>query len=165
MGRQSPSTLRPGRKKVRTAFVPLETLLLVAAIALCGCGDRGAGPETKLFGAVHFREAPALPAGARLEVRLEDAGQASGAGPGAAQSTGAAASIATQAVEAAGREPPISFTLAVPRNALLPRHRYVLRAEIRSATGELLFVGPPDQRPLGNPNTTGRVDLTLTPPN
>ena len=41
---------------------------------------------------------------------------------GALESTDAATSIATQTVDAGGRGSPISFTLAVPRNALLPRH-------------------------------------------
>jgi len=112
---------------------------------------------------VKFPDAASLPAGARLEVRLEDAGQVSGSG--ALKSTGSAASIATQTVDAGGQRPPISFTLAVPRNALLPRHRYVLRAEVRSATGERLFSTPPDQPPISNPNTTGRVELTVAPPN
>lgn len=131
---------------------------------LSGCGDRGSTPQTKLFGLVKFPEPASLPAGARLEVRLDDAGQVSGSG--ALKSTGAATtSIATQTVDAGGQRPPISFTLAVPRNALLPRHRYVLRAELRSAAGELLFSTPPDQPPISNPNTTGRVELTVAPPN
>jgi uncharacterized lipoprotein YbaY len=136
----------------------------MVASGLSGCGARGTAPETKLFGIVKFREPTSLPAGARLEVRLDDAGQVSGSG--ALKSTGAATSIATQTVDAGGqRPPPISFTLAVPRNALLPRHRYVLRAEVRSSAGDLLFSTPPDQPPISNPNTTGRVELTVAPPN
>lgn len=130
---------------------------------LSGCGDRGTTPQTKLFGLVKFPEPASLPAGTRLEVRLDDAGQVSGSG--ALKATGAATSIATQTVDAGGQRPPISFTLAVPRNALLPRHRYVLRAEVRSPAGELLFSTPPDQPPISNPNTTGRVELTVAPPN
>jgi hypothetical protein len=41
----------------------------------------------------------------------------------------------------------------------------VLHAEIRSGAGELLFSSPPDQPPIGNPNTTGRIELTVTRPN
>lgn len=129
---------------------------------LSGCGPKGT-PETKLFGLVKFPEPTSLPAGARLQVRLDDAGQVTGSG--ALKSTGAATSIATQTVDAGGQRPPISFTLAVPRNALLPRHRYVLRAEVRSPAGDLLFSTPPDQPPISNPNTTGRVELTVAPPN
>jgi putative lipoprotein len=148
---------------VRASSISIEALLLVVASALCGCGDRQATAGTRLFGLVKFSEAGALPAGARLEVSLDDAGQVSGSG--ALKSTGAATSIATQTVDAGGQRPPISFTLAVPRNALLPRHRYVLRAEVRSPAGGLLFSTPPDQPPIGNPNTTGRVELTVAPPN
>jgi hypothetical protein len=38
-----------------------------------------------------------------------------------------------------------------------------LRAEIRSMTGDLLFKGLPDQPPISNPNTTGRIELTVIP--
>jgi uncharacterized lipoprotein YbaY len=138
--------------------------LLVAACALSGCGSREATPATKLFGEVTLRDAASLPPGARLEVRLEDAGKAGSAG----SSTGGlspspAASIATQTVDAGGQKPPIPFTLPVPRDALLPRHEYILRAEIRSATGDVLFKGLPDQPPIGNPNTTGRIELAVIP--
>jgi uncharacterized lipoprotein YbaY len=139
----------------------LSALLLVAAAALCACGNRGNAPETRLFGVVTFREAAALPAGARLEVRIEDMGRTNASG--ALQQGGEATSLATQAVDAGGRGPPISFTLSVPRDALQSRHRYVLRAEIRSSTGELLFTGRPDQPPISNPNTTGRIELTVIP--
>jgi len=149
---------------VRAATPLFTTLLLVAASALCSCGDRGTAPETRLFGLVKF-ETATLPAGARLDVRLEDAGRTSGAGSSAKPSTDAPTSIATNTVDAGGHAPPLSFTLVVPRDALLPRHRYVLRAEIRSAAGELLFSTPQDQPPIGNPNTTGRIEVTVAPPN
>jgi putative lipoprotein len=148
---------------VRASSFSIAALLLMVVSGLSGCGARGTTPETKLFGSVRFRDPTALPAGARLEVHLDDAGQVSGSG--ALKSTGAATSIATQTVDAGGQRPPISFTLAVPRNALLPRHRYVLRAEVRSPGGDLLFSTPPDQPPISNPNTTGRVELTMAPPN
>jgi uncharacterized lipoprotein YbaY len=139
----------------------MKALLLVAAAALCGCGSREAAPETRLFGVVTFREAATLPSGAQLEVRLEDMGRTSASG--AVQSTGEPTSIAKQTVDAGGKGPPLSFTLAVPRDALQSRHRYVLRAEIRSSTGEPLFMGRPDQPPISNPNTTGRIELTVIP--
>jgi putative lipoprotein len=148
---------------MRAASLSFEALLLVAASALCGCGNSGA-PETKLFGTVTFSETAALPPGARLEVRLEDAGQSTGAAAsGAGLSPSPAAAIATQTVDVGGRRPPSEFTLPVPRNALLPRHEYILRAEIRAPAGDLLYRGLPDQRPIGNPNTTGRVELMLIP--
>jgi len=140
-----------------------KALLLAVAGALFSCGDRGSTPETKLFGEVTIREATPLPQGARVEVRLEDAGQTSSAASTGGLSPSAAASIATQTVDAGGQKPPIPFTLAVPRDALLPRHQYILRAEIRSATGDLLFKGLPDQPPISNPNTTGRVEIAVVP--
>jgi uncharacterized lipoprotein YbaY len=144
--------------------VSLKALMLVATSALCACGDRGTQPETKLFGAVSFHETTALPPGSRLSVRLEDAGQASGAAAsGNGLSPTPAAAIATQTVDVGGQGPPIEFTLTVPRNALLSRHEYILRAEIRSMSGELLFKGLPDQRPISNPNTTGKIELMVIP--
>jgi len=89
----------------------------------------------------------------------------SSAGSSAKPSTDAPTSIATKTVDAGGRGPPLSFTLVVPRDALVSRHRYVLRAEIRSAAGELLLSTPQDQPPISNPNTTGRIEVTVAPPN
>jgi len=149
------------RKDVRVASLSPKALLVIAAAALCGCGNRDSAPQTRLFGVVTFREATALPAGARLEIRLEDRGRTSSSG--ALQPNGEATPIATQTVDAGGQRPPISFTLAVPRDALQSRHQYVLRAEIRSSTGEPLFMGRPDQPPISNPNTTGRIEVTVIP--
>jgi len=103
-----------------------------------------------------------LPAGATLEIRLEDAAPPGSTGA-ADQSAIAAPSIANLKVDAGGQKLPISFTLVVPREALAPRHRYVLRAAIRSPGGELLFTGLPDQRPIDNPNTTGKEEVAVIP--
>jgi uncharacterized lipoprotein YbaY len=158
------SSILSRRNGMPSVSLSLKALLLVASGALCACGNRGTEPETKLFGSVTMHETAALPSGSRLSVRLEDAGQATGAAAtGAGLSPTPAAAIATQTVDVGGRAPPIEFTLSVPRNALLPRHEYILRAEIRSMTGEQLFKGLPDQRPISNPNTTGRIELTVIP--
>lgn len=146
---------------MRAAIVSLKALLLVAAGVTSGCGGNGPAPQTKILGSVTYREALVLPAGAKLEIRLEDTGRTSASG--IIQSDAAAAPVATQMVDAGGRGSPISFTLAVPRDALVPRHKYVLRAAIRSSAGELLFSGLPDQKPIDNPNTTGKIDVPVVP--
>jgi hypothetical protein len=46
---------------------------------------------------------------------------------------------------------------------LVPRHKYVLRAAIRSSAGEPLFTGLPDQKPIDNPNTTGKIEVPVIP--
>ncbi len=148
---------------MRAAVLSLKALLLVAAGLICGCGGNGAPPQTKLLGSVTYREAVVLPAGAKLEIRLEDVGRTSASGT-TVQSDAVAAPIATETVDAGGRGSPISFTLAVPRDALVPRHKYVLRAAIRSSTGETLFTGLPDQKPIDNPNTTGKIEVQVIPP-
>jgi uncharacterized lipoprotein YbaY len=145
---------------MRAAILSLKVLLLVAAGVTYGCGGNGAAPQTKILGSVTYREAIVLPAGAKLEIRLEDAGRTSASG--ALQSDAAAAPVATETVDAGGRGSPISFTLAVPRDALVPRHQYVLRAAIRSSAGEPLFTSLPDQKPI-NPNTTGKTEVPVIP--
>ena len=145
---------------MRAAILSLKILLLVAAGVTYGCGGNGAAPQTKILGSVTYREATVLPAGAKLEIRLEDAGRTSASG--ALQSDAAAAPVATETVDAGGRGSPISFTLAVPRDALVPRHQYVLRAAIRSSAGEPLFTSLPDQKPI-NPNTTGKTEVPVIP--
>jgi len=145
---------------MRAAILSLKVLLLVAAGVTYGCGGNGAAPQTKILGSVTNREAIVLPAGAKLEIRLEDAGRTSASG--ALQSDAAAAPVATETVDAGGRGSPISFTLAVPRDALVPRHQYVLRAAIRSSAGEPLFTSLPDQKPI-NPNTTGKTEVPVIP--
>jgi uncharacterized lipoprotein YbaY len=134
--------------------------LLLGVAALCGCGGNSAPPQTKILGSVSYRDAPAPPAGATLEIRLEDAGRTTASGVN--QSDAAAAPVATLNVDAGGHASPISFTLVVPRDALEPRHQYVLRAAIRSSGGELLYAGLPDQKPI-NPNTTGRIEIPVVP--
>ena len=145
---------------MRAAILSLKVLLLVAAGVTYGCGGNGAAPQTKILGSVTYREATVLPAGAKLEIRLEDAGRTNASG--ALQSDAAAAPVATETVDAGGRGSPISFTLAVPRDALVPRHQYVLRAAIRSSAGEPLFTSLPDQKPI-NPNTTGKTEVPVIP--
>jgi len=145
---------------MRAAILSLKVLLLVAAGVTYGCGGNGAAPQTKILGSVTYREAIVLPAGAKLEIRLEDAGRTNASG--ALQSDAAAAPVATETVDAGGRGSPISFTLAVPRDALVPRHQYVLRAAIRSSAGEPLFTSLPDQKPI-NPNTTGKTEVPVIP--
>jgi len=145
---------------MRAAILSLKVLLLVAAGVTYGCGGNGAAPQTKILGSVTYREAIVLPAGAKLEIRLEDAGRTSASG--ALQSDAAAAPVATETVDAGGRGSPVSFTLAVPRDALVPRHQYVLRAAIRSSAGEPLFTSLPDQKPI-NPNTTGKTEVPVIP--
>jgi uncharacterized lipoprotein YbaY len=143
---------------MRAAVLSLKALLLVAAGVASGCGGNGAAPQTKILGSVTYRDALVLPAGATLEIRLEDIGRVNASG--AVQSDAAAASIATQTIDAGGRGSPISFTLAVPRDALVPRHKFVLRAAIRSSANEPLFTG---QKPIDNPNTTGKIEVPLSP--
>jgi uncharacterized lipoprotein YbaY len=125
-------------------------LLLFCASVAAGCGGpQSDNVQTRLSGDVTYGEQAALPAGATVELRLDDT-TAAGSPP-----------LARQTIEPQTRESPIPFSLSFPRSALEEKHRYVLRASIVAPSGEVLFTTPPDQRPLENPNTTGRIELAL----
>lgn len=121
----------------------------VAAV-LVACGDGGSSiePTTRLIGTITYRERVALPPESTVEIHLED--------------TAGGSPVATQTVRVVeDRQVPLPFTLEFDRAALQPEHRYVVRAVIRSPDGAVLFATPADQRPLDNPNTTGRIELEL----
>lgn len=121
---------------------------VAAVLVACGEGGSGIEPTTRLVGTITYRERVALPPESTVEIRLED--------------TAGGPPVATQTVPAAeDRQVPLPFTLEFDRTALQPEHRYVVRAVIRSPDGAVLFATPADQRPLDNPNTTGRVELEL----
>ncbi|HEX2678103.1 MAG TPA: YbaY family lipoprotein [Polyangiales bacterium] len=122
-------------------------LSIVATATLLGCGPTG---TTRIGGTITYRDKVALPANAVVDVQLDDAAAAKGAPP-----------VLRQIIDTQGRQVPIPFALDVERAALQDDHHYVLRAEIRTAAGEVLFTTPPDEPPITNLNTTGRVELVL----
>jgi putative lipoprotein len=127
-------------------------LSVFAAGILLSCSQGGGA--TRIAGTVTYREKVALPDKAAVNVRLEDAAAAAGAAP-----------LAQQTIELEGQQVPIPFALDVDRSALQAKHRYIVRATIRAAGGEVLFTTPPDQKPLENPNTSGRLEIVLVRPN
>lgn len=126
-------------------------LAVFAVGVLVGCGQGGGA--TRIAGTVTYKEKVALPDKAAVNVRLEDA------------STAGAAPLAQQTIEVEGQQVPIPFALDVDRGALQAKHRYIVRATIRGAGGEVLFTTPPDQKPLENPNTSGHLEIVLARPN
>jgi uncharacterized lipoprotein YbaY len=133
-----------------TGAARLCLLFLWASVA-AGCGGgQGDNVQTRLSGDVTSADKVPLPAGSTLEIRLEDSSGPPGAEP-----------LARATVDPTGRQWPIPFSLSFPRSALQEKHRYVLRAAVRSSSGDVVFTTPQDQPPLENPNTTGRIELSL----
>jgi uncharacterized lipoprotein YbaY len=122
------------------------SLSILAVGVLLGCGPSGG--TTRIAGTVTYREKFALPEHAAVDVRLEDS---------AAPST----PVAQQTIDTQGRQVPIPFALEVERGALKADRHYIVRAVIRTASGEVLFTTPPDQQALENPNTSGRIEISL----
>ena len=118
----------------------LPALVLFAAGCLAGRptggADRGdgvgrdAGASATLTGRVTYLPRIALPPDAVLTVRLEDVSRADAP----------AGVLAEQTVATAGRQVPIPFSLSYAPDSVRARHRYAVRAEIRSDDGTLLWL-------------------------
>jgi uncharacterized lipoprotein YbaY/uncharacterized membrane protein/heat shock protein HslJ/membrane-bound inhibitor of C-type lysozyme len=106
----------------------LSTLSFV--VLLCGCEAANDGaPDSRVSGAVVYRERMALPPNATVTVRLQDVSQADAP----------AELLAEQTIAPSGRQVPIPFELRYSSGRIDPRHHYAVRAEIRDADGTLLF--------------------------
>jgi putative lipoprotein len=87
------------------------------------------GDAPQIRGEVTYRERMALPPNSQVRVWLEDVSRADAP----------AVQLAEQRIESATAVP-VAFSLEYEPGVLEPRHRYALRAEIRSADGRLLWV-------------------------
>jgi putative lipoprotein len=129
----------------------------LAVLGGCGSGSSGAPavePQAVLTGTVTYRERIALPANARVEVRLEDVPPA-GATPD---------EIASQTVAVNGRQVPIPFELRYSPRSVDSSHRYTVRASITSADGELLFTTPMSYAVLTSAASNGGVEIEVQRP-
>lgn len=119
----------------------MQRLLVLAAALLTGCLLAGcalwskhpvqtepASPQATINGRVAYRERMALPPGVALRVTLEDISRAD-----------APAEILAEKILYPRRQVPIPFSLDYDSARIRPRHRYALRAQIRSADGRLLW--------------------------
>ena len=126
------------RCPMRLALLSTLALLAAGCTASRPAGDAdGPGAEARdaqatatLSGRVTYLPRIALPPDAVLTVRLEDVSRAD-----------AAADVLTEHTEAtAGRQVPLPFTLRYSPDSVQTRHRYVVRAEIRTDDGTLLWL-------------------------
>ena len=134
----------------RATVVGSRLLLTSGASALLAF--EAARTNATVSGTVAYRERVALPPDAVVEVRLVEASRADAASE----------TIAAVTVDASGRQVPIPFSLGYDTARIDPRNRYALRAEIRSATGELMWITDPVVPALGSGMATTDVLLTLT---
>jgi putative lipoprotein len=124
---------------------------------LSGCtrpGDpdsaRGAA-AAMLAGTVLYRERIALPPDAAVHVRLEDVTIADAP----------ATTLAEQTTAAEGRQVPIPFALRYSADDIDENRRYGVRAEIRDASGRLLFVTAAHHGVLTNGGPSDDVIIVL----
>nr|WP_102136348.1 YbaY family lipoprotein [Marinobacterium profundum] len=109
--------------------VPVLGVILLTWL-LQGCGQWiKNGSASQISGEVTYRERMALPPGTRTRVLLEDVSKADAP----------SVLLAEQTIESATNVP-IPFRLSYDPEVIEPRHRYALRAEIRAADGQLLWV-------------------------
>lgn len=104
--------------------------LVMLSWLLLGCDQWVRSADApQIRGEVTYRERMALPPGSHVRVWLEDVSRADAP----------AVQLAEQRIESATAVP-VPFVLDYDPDALLPRHRYALRADIRAADGRLLWV-------------------------
>jgi putative lipoprotein len=123
---------------------------VAAAVLVAGlAGGCATASPTALTGTVGYRERMALPEDAVVEVRLLDV----------SRQDAPAAVVAQMSIRPEGKSAPFSYSLPYDPAKILPEHRYVVRAVIRSGE-RTLFTTDPEQPVLtqGNPQT---ADLML----
>jgi putative lipoprotein len=144
--------------RASTTIVRALAACTLAMLGGCGSGSSGgtpaAEPQAVLTGTVTYRERVALPANARVEVRLEDV-PPSGETP---------AEIAAQTVAVNGRQVPIPFELRYASRNIDSSHRYTVRASITSADGELLFTTPMSHAVLAGGAPDRGVEIVVERP-
>jgi putative lipoprotein len=134
----------------------ITTVLMALAMLLAGCasGKRSSGEQAGLSGhlqgSVTYRERIALPADARVIVRLEDVSRKDASGSFVAQQT-----------LHPRTEVPVAFDLRYLPSAIDTTHRYALHASIVDAQDELLWSSS-EPTPILFTDGDKPVVLTLT---
>lgn len=104
--------------------------LLMLSWLLLGCDQWvRTGDSAQIRGEITYRERMALPPDTHIRVWLEDVSLADAP----------AVQLAEQRIESASAVP-VPFSLSYDPSVIQPRHRYALRADIRGADGQLLWV-------------------------
>lgn len=135
----------------------IAALAIVTAIGACADdGRRGSAvSETRISGEFGYRERIALLPGAEGIVTLNDVSRADAP----------SAELARRMMDLTGAAAPYEFEFLVPDERLDATGRYAVRAEIRSAGGELLWTT--DEMilidPLGGDQSVGLLTLRRVP--
>jgi len=132
-------------------------LMLLAGIALAACAAPAGGPgqpgtslSGSLTGNVTYRERIALDPSAVIEVELLDVSKADAP----------AEVIASQTIEADGKQVPIPFELTYDPAKIDPRFTYAVAARIL-VNGELRWISQESNRVLTQGNPTSNVEIVV----
>jgi putative lipoprotein len=126
-----------------TTLETLTGLALVAAAAIAAAAEGAA-----ITGTATYRERMLLPEGAVLEATLEEVSRADAP----------ATVIGRARVESPG-SPPLRFSIAYDPAAIVPRHRYVVRARV--TVGERLLFTTDTAHPVLGTGGPTHVDLLM----
>ena len=101
-------------------------------VAACSVAVSGGAPTDALVitGELAYRQRIALPPSGEVVVMLQEV----------AAKDPANDIVGSQHIALTGQQVPIAFTLTIPRDALDPSRRYVVRATIRDAEQRLLWI-------------------------
>ncbi|GMR17081.1 MAG: hypothetical protein BMS9Abin32_137 [Gammaproteobacteria bacterium] len=114
----------------RSKATGIGALCLLWLLAGCSGLQRGAaGAAASISGTISYRERMALAPDDTIRVVLEDVSLTDAAAP----------VLAEQMIAGAGQQVPVPFVLSYDSGWIQHNHRYALRAEIRSASGTLLW--------------------------
>lgn len=106
--------------------------------------------DNVVAGTVTYRQRVALPRGAVLTVKIIDASRSD------------SPVVAEQKIETDGRQVPFEFGIAYDRRKISENARYVLNAEIRDASGRLLFITD-QQYPVITQGNPRNADIIVVP--
>ncbi|MCL6416484.1 YbaY family lipoprotein [Aestuariirhabdus sp. Z084] len=103
-------------------------VLIISVLVLGGCQWGSSSPQSQIEVEVTYRERMMLPPNAKIYVMLQDV----------SKMDVAAITLNEQQLKSDGKAPPYRLTLSYDPSRLDSRHRYAVRAEIRSG-GSLMF--------------------------
>jgi putative lipoprotein len=109
----------------------LGALGMTVLLGACSAAVSGGAPSDALVitGELTFRQRIALPPSGEVVVMLQEVSRADAP----------ADIVGSQHIALTGQQVPIPFRLTIPRSALNPTRRYVVRATIRDAEQRLLW--------------------------
>ncbi len=141
-----------GENLVLYPVVEPGVMIFVPATATPPATDGGEA-SGRVTGTVLYLERISLPPGSVVRVELQDVSRADAA----------ADVLASQTITTTGENPPIPFELTYDPSRIDPRYRYVVRAEIRSRSGSLLWTSDTAYEVITQGAPTEGVEIIVRP--